>query len=100
MKTQLLLGLFVAALLFANDSRWWADVQFLADDRLEGRDTGSDGHRQAAQYVATQFEKAGLQPTGNTGYVQPVAFTVRRILPKESSLAMVRNGAAEPLVLG
>ena len=25
--------------------RWWSHVTFLADDRLEGRDTGSAGHR-------------------------------------------------------
>src|SRR5882672_7328157 len=28
--------------------RWWSHVLFLADDKLEGRETGSEGHRRAA----------------------------------------------------
>src|SRR5262245_16924760 len=31
---------------------WWAHVQFLADDKMAGRDTGSPEHRKAADYVA------------------------------------------------
>ena len=42
--------------------RWWAHVQFLADDALEGRDTGSPGHRKAAEYVAAAFKADGLEP--------------------------------------
>lgn len=80
--------------------RWWAHVAFLADDRLEGRNTGSEGHRKAAVYVADQFKRAGLEPAGTRGYLQPVKFRSRRILEERSSLALVRNGAIEPLVLG
>ena len=36
--------------------RFRAHVAFLADDLLEGRDTGSRGHEIAARYVASQFE--------------------------------------------
>ena len=42
-------------------------VEFLADDLLEGRDTGSRGHEIAARYVATQFEGYGLKPGGENG---------------------------------
>ena len=44
-----------------------AHVAFLADDLLEGRDTGSRGHEIAARYVATQFEGYGLKPGGENG---------------------------------
>ena len=44
-----------------------AHVEFLADDRLEGRDTGSRGHEIAAHYVASQFRALGLQPGGPDG---------------------------------
>jgi hypothetical protein len=30
---------------------WWAHVKFLADDSLEGRETGSEGLRKAQSYV-------------------------------------------------
>lgn len=50
-----------------------AHVNFLADDLLEGRDTGSRGHEIAASYVASQFLAAGLEPAGtNGGWFQPV----------------------------
>src|SRR4051794_32405715 len=47
--------------------RFKAHVAFLADDRLEGRDTGSRGHEIAAAYVASQFMALGLKPGGEDG---------------------------------
>ena len=47
--------------------RFKAHVAFLADDRLEGRDTGSRGHEIAATYVASQFMALGLKPGGEDG---------------------------------
>ena len=80
--------------------RWWGYVQYLADDKLEGRNTGSAGHRKAAAYVAGEFERAGLRPAGTDGYIQPVRFHTRRLREAESSLTLVRNGESEELVLG
>jgi hypothetical protein len=52
-----------------------ADVEFLASDALEGRDTGSRGYTIAADYVAAQFRAIGLQPAGdNGGWFQQVPF--------------------------
>ena len=42
-----------------DGARWWSHVRVLADDALEGRDTGSPGHRKAAEYVAGEFAKLG-----------------------------------------
>lgn len=36
-------------------------LTFLADDLLEGRDTGSRGHEIASRYIAQQFQALGLQ---------------------------------------
>jgi Zn-dependent M28 family amino/carboxypeptidase len=80
--------------------RWWAHVRYLADDKLEGRLTGTPGYRQAAAYVAERFKEYGLAPGGSDGYFQPVRFEVQRVLAAESSLALVRGGQEEPLVLG
>ena len=81
--------------------RWWSHVQYLADDSLEGRDTGSEGHRKAADYVAKQFAAAGLKPAGDGGsYLQSVQFTSRRILEERSSLVLERDGKRTPLTLG
>src|SRR4051794_31429348 len=81
---------------------WWAHVQVLADDNMEGRDTGTEGHRKAAAYVADQFKKSGLKPAGTNGYYQPVQFNSRKIDEKNSSLVLVHNDSKkeEPLTLG
>jgi hypothetical protein len=80
--------------------RWWSHVAFLADDALEGRDTGSPGHRKAAEYVAREFEKLGLRPAGTGGFLQPVELRSRTIDEAHSRLALVREGIEEPLKLG
>ena len=44
-----------------------AHVTFLADDLLEGRDTGTRGYDIAANYVASQFIAMGLKPAAPDG---------------------------------
>ena len=48
---------------------WWAHVQCLAGDSLEGRETGSHGFDLAAAYVQDQFKQAGLKPAGTAGHL-------------------------------
>jgi len=84
---------------FDGDS-WWAHVKVLADDNMEGRETGSEGLRKAAAYAADQLAKAGLQPAGTKGFYQAIKFVQRQIDEKNSSAALVRDGKAEPLTLG
>jgi Zn-dependent M28 family amino/carboxypeptidase len=79
---------------------WWAHVKFLADDSLEGRETGSEGLRKAESYVVDQFSKAGLQSAGTNGFYQPVKFISRQIVEKDSSAELVVSGKAQPLALG
>src|SRR5437899_10788776 len=85
----------------ADAKRWWSFVEALANDGMEGRDTGSPGHKRAAELVAAEFKKAGLEPAGINGYIQPVKFKSRRILEEKSSLALVPSGgrAAKPELL-
>lgn len=45
-------------------------VGFLADDKLEGRRTGTAGEANAALYIANQFTAVGLQPKGTNGFLQ------------------------------
>ncbi|HET9474971.1 MAG TPA: M28 family metallopeptidase [Steroidobacteraceae bacterium] len=47
--------------------RFRGHVEFLADDLLEGRETGTRGYDIAARYVASQFESVGLKPGGENG---------------------------------
>src|SRR5690606_10637372 len=43
------------------------DVRALADDGMQGRETGTPGHDLAAEYVARRFAEAGLAPGGEDG---------------------------------
>jgi hypothetical protein len=54
----------------ADSARIRADVAFLADDRLEGRFTGTAGNDSAAAYIARRFRALGLRPAGGDGYLQ------------------------------
>jgi len=95
----------LAVIALAGDAptdgqRWWSHIAFLADDKLEGRNTGSEGYRKAAAYVQGEFERAGMQPAGTDGYFQPVKFNSRQIVESDSSLTLLRDGKAEPLTLG
>ena len=83
-----------------EQTRWWSHVRTLADDALEGRQTGSDGYRKAAAYVVSEFEKAGLKPAGTNGYAQSVSFSRRRIVEEKSQVALVRDGKEDVLRFG
>jgi hypothetical protein len=86
--------------LTAEGNAWWAHVQFLADDKLEGRNVGSAGFETAAQYVEGRFKAIGLKPAGINGYRQPVKLEARTLVPEQSKLWLVRDGKEEPLVVG
>ena len=83
-----------------STDRWWAHVTALADDSMLGREAGSPEHRKAADYVAAAFSRAGLEPSGGEGFLQPVPLKRRQVVESRSSVALVRDGRAEPLVFG
>lgn len=50
-------------------------IKTLADDKLQGRGTGTAGEKKAAVYIETEFKKLKLQPKGdNNGYLQAFSF--------------------------
>jgi hypothetical protein len=107
MRSTICLALILIAALASAETdwtaagkAWWAHVQFLADDKLEGRDVGSKGYESAADYVAKQFERAGLEPGAGSTYSQPVAFLKASLEEPRSRLALVRDGKAIPVALG
>lgn len=80
-------------------------IEFLADDALEGRMTGSDGAKRAAEHIASQFEELGLTPVGDAerslrGFGQTFEFTAgRRIISEENRFSITRqvHGAEQEL---
>jgi hypothetical protein len=78
-----------------------ADMQFLADDLLEGRGTGTRGHEIAAKFMASEFEAMGLAPASDNGsYFQSVP--LRAIEPDQvrTTLSLWREGKEQVLIFG
>ena len=106
-KTSLFLaGLLVATATaqspdFAAEGKaWWAHVQVLADDKLEGRNVGTPGYDKAVEYVESQFKALGLKPAGTSGFRQPIKFENRSFAAAQPQLALVRDGKEEILSVG
>ncbi|NNV57702.1 M28 family peptidase [Limnovirga soli] len=85
MKKLLLIIAMVPALCFAQTKKQkkaqlkadkitltnlQTNIQYLADDKLEGRRAGTPGELLAMQYISAQFAKIGLAPKGADGYIQ------------------------------
>lgn len=45
-------------------------IHYLADDKLEGRRTGTKGEKLAATYISDEFKQIGLLPKGTNEYYQ------------------------------
>src|SRR5688500_18670867 len=101
MKKTLFAALIVLAAVLslraqqAAIDRWWSSVAYLAGDRMQGRQTGSKEHREAANYIADQFKKVGLKPGAGGEYLQPVKLVSRTLDERKSSLTIVRDGKEE-----
>ena len=70
--------------------QWWADIQFIASDANEGRQTGSSGYMRAADYVIARMKAEGLKPAGDKGFLQQVAFE-QQVVDQDTSRAMLVN---------
>ncbi len=74
MKKIFIILFFVTNAMYSQENQMKADVTFLADDKLEGRNTGSEGEQLAADYIIERFKKLGYTPKGTEGYLQPFIF--------------------------
>lgn len=85
--------------ILADKARIEAHVKFLADDLLEGRDSGSRGHEIAANYLASHFAQYGLAPAGENGtFFQAVPFRKATLVQSSPKLTLTVNGKATDLV--
>mgnify|MGYP002712937624 CR=1 FL=1 len=91
------------------------DVMFLADDKLEGRQTGSQGGEAAGNYIAERFKALGLEPKGTDGYFQSFTFTPKKdphsqaqftetstdsTITAKNVLGYINNNAPQTIVIG
>jgi len=73
-------------------ARMKADLQFLTSDALAGRQSLEPGAAAAAEYIAVEFRKAGLQPGNGDSYLQQFALAAYRADPSVSTLTVNIQG--------
>lgn len=90
------------------------DVYFLADDKLEGRQTGTEGEKKASEYIVKRFKEIGLEAKGTEGYLQPFSFKPKTDPHKEvefttnadstitgnNVIGFINNNAEKTIVIG
>lgn len=63
-------------------------VYFLADDKLEGRGTGSAGEKIAQEYISSYYSEYGLTAKGENGFIQPFDFKLGKKLVNDNYLSI------------
>src|ERR1700757_2934206 len=81
----------------APTRQWWTHVQALANDEMQGRYPGSEGHRQAVAYVIRQFESSGLMPAGAAGYTQTIPPPIAPFRADRSKAELIADGKTRRL---
>jgi len=91
------------------------DVAFLADDKLEGRSTGTKGEKAAAAYIAKRFKEIGLEPKGTNEYFQDFTFKPKthphakvdytdsineNVITGRNVLGFINNNAPNTIIIG
>ena len=67
-------------------------IGFLADDKLEGRRTGTAGEKLAYEYISNEFKKSGLIAKGENGtYIQPFEVYEGKQVDPSTYLMINRN---------
>lgn len=112
-----ILGLFLAVIAaFGADAKLTPEMQtvenhitadslrgrlsFLASDLLEGRATPSRGLDLAAEYIASEFRRAGLEPAGDNQYFQTATLKVREQNPSGFEMTVTAGGKTVRVAAG
>jgi len=75
-------------------------LSFLSSDLLEGRGTPSRGVDLAAEYIAAQFRRAGLEAAGDDGYYQTANWQYASRGEKDITLTVTAGGKTALVPLG
>lgn len=76
------------------------NLEFIASDELEGRDTGSKGARVAAKFIASRLKQYGIKPFGDDStYFQNFELQSTKLDPN-SELKYTGSDSVKNLILG
>ena len=121
MFTKPLFGILFLALLCSCktehevENRIKEDIEVLADDKLNGRATGTEGEVLAAAYISNRFKELGILPKGTNEYLQAFTFKPKtdphaetvysegsdeETLTGRNVIGYIDNNAAHTIVIG
>jgi len=82
----LFVGITINAQYFksSTEKKLLGHIKYLADDKLEGRLTGTNGEALAAAYISQKFKVAGVTAAGDEGYLQGFDF-IDKVEPTENT---------------
>ena len=119
MKQLLCLWILILCLSCKQESQQYdnnmeSDVAFLADDKLEGRQTGTEGEVLAADFIAKRFKALKLQPKGTSEFLQKFSFKPQTdphdqvkfntnadsTINAQNVIGYIDNGAKNTIVIG
>ena len=75
------------------------NLSFIASDLLEGRATPSRGLDLAAEYIAAQFRRAGIEPAVDNGYFQTVTWKLSEPVLDDFDLKIINGPAAADTIV-
>ncbi len=85
------------------------EVSFLASDRLEGRQTGTEAEKIAAEYIREKFKTYNLQPKGEDNYFQyfeakikknPHSQEIKKTIIGTNVIGYIDNEKKETIIIG
>ncbi|MGY6661131.1 MAG: M28 family metallopeptidase [Glycocaulis sp.] len=75
-------------------------IATLADDRFEGRAPAAEAGERAAQWIADELARVGVQPAGTQGWFQPVPLIEATLVEERSRLDITINDEPMGLTMG
>lgn len=75
------------------------NLSFIASDLLEGRATPSRGLDFAAEYIAAQFRRAGIEPAGDDGYFQTANWKLSEPVLDDFEFKIINGPAASDAIV-
>ncbi|AZU05281.1 peptidase M28 [Glycocaulis alkaliphilus] len=75
-------------------------ISVLADDRFEGRAPAAEAGERAAQWIADELARVGVQPAGTQGWFQPVPLIEATLVEERSRLDITINDGPMGLTMG
>jgi hypothetical protein len=87
----------MAGAVTANELR--RDLSAFADDSMRGRETGTDDALRAARFLAARLQQLGLEPAGDSLYLQHVPMQ-KEVFSPSTRITVEQDGRTRPIVIG